>query len=151
KNGVSTEVVYYLTFTEASLQRFQDLLDVTFDPAKKMTRNAGLVALLARQNRARESVTELLRQNFRLLTRKMVERSGETGEHYIARNPGEYGAMLKSAAGGGMIMAVTSWLKTILLTWSLPGLLQGIAASLNYSIGFVAIQLTGSTLATKQP
>ena len=29
--------------------------------------------------------------------------------------------------------------------------MQGIAASLNYSFGFVAIQLTGSTLATKQP
>jgi site-specific recombinase len=151
KNGVSTEVVYHLTFTEASLQRFQDLVDVTFDPAKKMARNAEFVALLARQNRARESVMELLRQNFRLLTRKMVERSGETGEHYIARNTGEYGAMLKSAAGGGVIMVFTSWLKTILLTWSLPGLMKGIAASVNYSVGFVAIQLTGSTLATKQP
>jgi site-specific recombinase len=29
--------------------------------------------------------------------------------------------------------------------------MQGIAASLNYSFGFVAIQLSGSTLATKQP
>jgi site-specific recombinase len=48
-------------------------------------------------------------------------------------------------------MAVTSWLKTIVLAWSLPDLMQGIAASLNYSLGFVAIQLTGSTLATKQP
>jgi site-specific recombinase len=48
-------------------------------------------------------------------------------------------------------MAVTSWFKTIILGWSLHGLLQGMAASLNYSAGFVAIQLTGSTLATKQP
>ena len=59
--------------------------------------------------------------------------------------------MLKSAAGGGAIMAVTAWLKTVLLAWGLPGLMQGIAASLNYSLGFVAIQLTGSALATKQP
>jgi site-specific recombinase len=50
-----------------------------------MRRIAGFVALLARQNRARESVVDLLRQNWRLLTRKMVERSGETGGHYIAR------------------------------------------------------------------
>jgi site-specific recombinase len=86
-----------------------------------------------------------------LLTRKIVERSGETGEHYIARNRQEYWIMLKSAAGGGAIMAVTAWLKTIVLALSNPGLLQGIGASLNYSAGFVAIQLTGSTLATKQP
>jgi site-specific recombinase len=151
RSGVSTEVVYHLAFIEASLQRFQELLELTFDPAPQLKRNAGFVALLARQNRAQESVIDLLRQNWRLLTRKIVERSGETGEHYIARSRPEYGLMLKSAAGGGAIMAVTAWLKTILLAWSLPGLMQGIAASLNYSLGFVAIQLTGSTLATKQP
>ncbi len=111
----------------------------------------GGIAGSAAEVRARESVIDLLRQNWRLLTRKIVERSGETGEHYIARTRHEYGAMLKSAAGGGAIMAVTAWLKTILLAWSLPALMQGIAASLNYSLGFVAIQLTGSTLATKQP
>jgi site-specific recombinase len=150
-SGVSTEVVYHLAFIEASLQRFEDLLDFAFDPVSQMKRSAEFVALLARQNRARESVMDLLRQNFRLLTRKMVERSGETGEHYIARTRQEYGAMLKSAAGGGIIMAVTAWLKTIVLACGLPGLMEGIAASLNYSAGFVAIQLTGSTLATKQP
>ncbi len=151
KCGVSTEVVYHLAFIAAALERFQDLLELVFDPAVQPRRSAGFVALLARQNRARESVVDLLRQNCRLLTRKMVERSGETGEHYIARSPQEYGAMLKSAAGGGAIMAVTAWFKTILLAWGLPGLMQGIAASLNYSLGFVAIQLTGSALATKQP
>ncbi len=151
KSGVSTELVYHLAFIDASLQRFQELLELLFDPTAQLTRHAAFVALLARQNKARESVTDLLRQNFRLLTRKMVERSGETGEHYIARTRQEYGAMLKSAAGGGAIMAVTAWLKTILLAWSLPALIQGIAASLNYSLGFVTIQLTGSTLATKQP
>jgi site-specific recombinase len=151
KRGVSTEVVYHLAFMDASLQRFEVLLQLAFDPARQPGRSAAFVALLARQNRAQESVIDLLRQNWRLLTRKIVERSGETGEHYIARSPQEYGVMLKSAAGGGAIMAVTAWLKTILLAWSLSDLLQGLAASLNYSLGFVAIQLTGSTLATKQP
>jgi len=151
KSGVSTEVVYHLAFIEASLQRFQELLELAFDPAPQLRRSAGFVALLVRQTRAQDSVVDLLRQNWRLLTRKIVERSGETGEHYIARSRREYGLMLKSAAGGGAIMAVTAWLKTILLAWGLPGLMQGIAASLNYSLGFVAIQLTGSALATKQP
>jgi site-specific recombinase len=149
--GVSTEVVYHLAFLDASLQRFQELLALAFDSTNRLKRSAEFVALLARQNRERESVIDLLRQNWRLLTRKIVERSGETGEHYIARTRQEYRAMLQSAAGGGAIMVITAWLKTILLAWSLPALMQGIAASLNYSIGFVAIQLTGSSLATKQP
>ncbi len=151
KSGVSTEIVYHLAFIEASLERFRALLELAFDPAAKLKRRAAFVALLAQQNRARESVIKLLRQNWRLLTRKMVERSGQTGEHYIARTRLEYSAMLQSAAGGGAIMAVTAWVKTIILGWGLPDLMQGIAASLNYSAGFVAIQLTGSTLATKQP
>jgi site-specific recombinase len=151
KTGVSTETVYHLAFLEAALERFQELLSLAVDSADRLRRSAGFVALLARQSRARESVIDLLRQNWRLLTRKMVEHNGETGEHYIARSRTEYAAMLKSAAGGGVIMAVTSWLKTILLAWSLSPLMLGIVASLNYSLGFVAIQLTGSTLATKQP
>ena len=110
-----------------------------------------LVATLVRENRAQESLVDLMKQNFRLLTRKIVERSAETGEHYIARTPKEYVEMLRRAGGGGVIMAFTTWFKNTILSWHLAGLLQGLAASVNYAAGFVAIQLTGSTLATKQP
>lgn len=149
--GVSTDVVYQLAFLEASLGRFEVLLELRFNGAQAPTRISSFIALLVRQNRARESVRELLRQNFHLLTRKILERNAETGEHYIARTPREYGDMLQRAAGGGFIMAFTTWFKLIILGWHLPGLLQGLAASLNYGSGFVAIQLTGATLATKQP
>jgi site-specific recombinase len=149
--GVSTEVVYQLAFIEASLRRFEALLELAFNPNRKMTDVSALVATLVRENRARESVVNLIKQNFALLTRKIVERSAETGRHYFARTPGEYAEMLRRAGGGGVIMAFTTWFKTIILNWHLAELMQGLAASLNYSLGFVAIQLTGSTLATKQP
>ncbi len=149
--GVSTEVVYQLAFIEASLGRFESLLELEYSPNRKLTDVAAFVALLVRENRARESLRDLFRQNFRLLTRKMVEHTAETGEHYIARTPKEYREMLVRAAGGGVIMAFTTWFKMILLAWRLPGLWEGLAASANYATGFVAIQLTRSTLATKQP
>lgn len=151
KQGVSTDVVYQLAFIEASLGRFEVLLELNFNGAQTLTRIGSFVAMLVRQNRARESVRELLRQNFHLLMRKILERNAETGEHYIARTPKEYLAMIRSAAGGGAIMAFTTWLKLIILGWRLPGLLQGFSASINYATGFVAIQLSGATLATKQP
>ncbi len=151
KRGVSTDVVYQLAFIEAALDRFAVLLELNFDSGLPLSHIGGFVARLVRENRARESVLVLLQQNFRLLTRKIVERNGETGEHYIARTPGEYGGMLRSAAGGGAIMAFTTWFKVMILGWQLPGLMEGFAASFNYASGFVAIQLTGSTLATKQP
>jgi len=149
--GVSTDVVYQLAFLEAALDRFAVLLELNFNRELPLTRVGAFVARLVRENRARESVAELLRQNFQLLTRKIVERNAETGEHYIARTVREYCEMLRSAAGGGVIMAFTTWFKFIILGWHLPGLLQGCAASFNYAAGFVTIQLTGSTLATKQP
>lgn len=150
-HGVSTEVVYQLAFVEASLQRFEALLDLTFNPDRPWTRVAGFVALLVRENQARRSVRDLLRRNFQLLTRKLVERSAETGEHYIARTAPEYREMLRNAAGGGAITGLTIWFKTIIFGWHLAGLLQGLAASLNYAVSFVGIQLCGFALATKQP
>ena len=143
KLGVSTDVVYQLAFIEASLARFEVLLELNFNDPQPLTRIASFVARLIRENRARESIRELLRQNFHLLTRKILERNGETGEHYIARSPKEYREMIRSAAGGGVIMAFTTWFKLIILGWRLPGLMEGFAASFNYATGFVAIQLTG--------
>ncbi len=151
KRGVSTDVVYQLAFIEAALGRFAVLLELNFNGEQSLTRIGSFVAMLVRQNRARESIRELLRQNFHLLTRKILERNAETGEHYIARSPKEYLGMVRSAAGGGAIMAFTTWFKLIILAWRLPGLLQGLSASINYATGFVAIQLSGATLATKQP
>jgi site-specific recombinase len=151
KRGVSTDVVYQLAFLEAALDRLGELLELNFNAELPLSHFGGFVARLVRENRARESVTALLRQNFQLLTRKIVERNAETGEHYIARTPGEYGKMLQSAAGGGVIMAFTTWFKLTILGWHLPELQQGLAASLNYAAGFVGIQLSGATLATKQP
>jgi len=107
---------------------FQELLELTFDPVR-IAAHRGVCGAAGATEPGAESVTDLLRQNWRLLTRKMVERSGETGEHYIARSRQEYGVMLKRAAGGGAIMAVTAWLKTIILSWNFAELMQGIAAS----------------------
>ena len=149
--GVSTEVVYQLAFIDAILRRFETLLELVFSPGRKMADAGALVAMLVRENRARESIADLMKQNFRLMTRKIVERSAETGEHYIARTKRDYVEMLRRAGGGGVIMAFTTWFKVNILGWHLAFLQEGLVASLNYAAGFVSIQLTGSTLATKQP
>jgi site-specific recombinase len=151
ENGVSTDVVYQLAYIEAALKRLEALLELAFKPDLSLTRVGAFVAMLVRENQARESVRDLLRQNFRLLTRKIVERNAKTGEHYIARTANEYWQMVRQAAGGGALMSVTTWFKTMILTLHFAALWEGVAASINYALGFVAIQLCGFTLATKQP
>jgi site-specific recombinase len=149
--GVNTDVVYQVTFIEASVARLELLVELAFNPELPPSRYSGVLAQLVEEHQARKSVADLLRKNFRLLARKMVERTAETGEHYFSRTRDEYRQMVWRAAGGGAIMAFTTWFKSIILGWQLAGLLEGIGASLNYSVGFVAIQFTGCTLATKQP
>lgn len=151
ENGVSTDVVYQLAYIEAALKRLEALLELAFKPDLSLTRVGAFVAMLVRENQARESVRDLLRQNFRLLTRKIVERNAKTGEHYIARTAREYWQMVRQAAGGGALMSVTTWFKTLILTLHFAAFWEGVAASINYAVGFVAIQLCGFTLATKQP
>jgi site-specific recombinase len=93
----------------------------------------------------------LFQQNTRLISQKIVERSAETGEHYITRSRAEYKEMFKKALGGGAITALTVLIKVMTAIPRLPEFLQGFIFSLNYSVSFVAIQLCGFTLATKQP
>jgi site-specific recombinase len=151
ENGVSTEVVYQLAYIEAALKRLEALLELAFKPDLSLARVGVFVAMLVRENQARLSVRDLMRQNFRLLTRKIVERNAKTGEHYIARTAQEYWAMVRKAGGGGVLLSTTTWFKPLILSLHLAALWEGVAASLNYIVGFVAIQLCGFTLATKQP
>jgi site-specific recombinase len=96
-------------------------------------------------------VSALIRQNFALLSQKIVERSAELGEHYIARDRAEYGHMLRSAAGGGALTGITTTIKFGITGLHLPGFFEGLFASLNYGVSFIGIQLLGFSLATKQP
>jgi site-specific recombinase len=81
----------------------------------------------------------------------VAERSAETGEHYITRNATEYRHMLASAAGGGVVLAFTTWAKFGILALGLPAFWAGLGYGLNYALSFVIIMLLHWTVATKQP
>jgi site-specific recombinase len=57
------------------------------------------------------SLSALLRENAGLLARKIVERAGKTGEHYIANTRNEYWGMWKAALGGGLLTVATAAIK----------------------------------------
>lgn len=149
--GVNTEIVHQLMFLEASLQRFEDCLSLAFEPNQDLRRWQTLFAQLIRDRQNAHSIRGLLRTRFSLLARRVVERNGHTGEHYIAHTRAESWDLFKRAAGGGVVMSWTSAIKTFLFSFHFPPLLEGMLASLNYSVSFVGLQLAGFTLATKQP
>lgn len=151
KTGVSMALVYDLARVHAQLRRLELLLEAWAAPDRNALRILTLVADLVRQNHERKSVVALCRQNLHLLTRRIVERNAETGEHYVARNRREYFGMLWSAAGGGALTGFTTVCKLLLTKLALAEFFKGALAGLNYAGSFVLIQIFGFTLATKQP
>ena len=151
KTGVSTALVYDIERLRAQVQRLELLLEVWSTPAMEAQRMLAILTDLVRQNHARRSVRELCRHNLHLLTRRIVERNAETGEHYVARNGREYLAMLRSAAGGGVILGGTTFVKLLLAKLVLAEFFQGAFFGLNYAVSFVLVQLLGFSVATKQP
>jgi site-specific recombinase len=151
--GVSVDVVYRIEVANRNLDRLADLLAVVDarDPDERSRAAAALVARLVGAHAREGSFRDLLRTNVRLLARKIIERAGETGEHYITATRREWWKMIASAGGGGVLTAGTTALKYLIVGGHFPLFVEGFFASTNYALSFVLMQLLGFTLATKQP
>jgi site-specific recombinase len=134
----------------ARMDRIESLLAclVSEQPQRELLR---LVAGLARVVHERRSLRTLFARHYSLLARKVAERSAETGEHYITRSRAEYGDMLRSAAGGGAVLAGTTFLKFGIGLLGFTAFWGGFWAGVNYALCFVLIHLLHWTVATKQP
>ncbi|UXR63297.1 site-specific recombinase [Bdellovibrio bacteriovorus] len=149
--GVSVDLVFQMARLRTYLQRVDSLLEILLNErldAKKVT---SFLSKLVEENQDLRSISSLMSQNISLLARKVVERAAETGEHYITRTKDEYRRMLQAAGGGGAITALTVYVKIGILALGLSGFMEGMLASINYALSFVAIHLAGFTLGTKQP
>jgi site-specific recombinase len=154
RRGVSIDLVYAIDAIEKLLQRAEALVEAVRPPASEKGKLRASHALLSELVRARLSDTSfvaLVRDNGRLLARKIVERAGRTGEHYIASTPREHLAMWGSALVGGIVTTATAALKIVIAGARLPLFVEGVFASTNYALSFVLIQVAHGTLATKQP
>ncbi len=150
ENGVSVEVVFQVERMKAWLGRI-DLLLTAWADTRATRRFTHLTAELVSASQHRRSVRYLIGATFADLARKVVERSAESGEHYITRDSKEYGAMVKAAAGGGLFTAATVYIKFFITGAHLGRVAEGFFASLNYAASFLAIHFAHFTLATKQP
>ncbi|NMK49003.1 site-specific recombinase [Achromobacter sp. Bel] len=150
KNGVSVEVVFQIERMKLRLARIELLLSVWVDPTQRH-KYVHLTAELIRSTQARSSIRHLAASSFAQLARRVMERTAETGEHYIARDTVEYLTMLKASLGGGFVMVFTVYLKFFIVSLHLDKFIEGLLASLNYAGGFLVIHFAHFTLATKQP
>jgi site-specific recombinase len=151
--GVSTHVVYGLEVIERCLARMSAMVDVMAAAPSgprpdELRRVLVPFATSVHQDR---SVRHLVGWNTHLLQRRIVERSGRTGEHYMTATRAEYRHMWLAAAGGGLLTVGTAAIKTALSAWHASDFAHGVMYGLNYAISFLLLQRFGLVLATKQP
>ena len=151
ENGVSVGLVYKIELARQQLARIGNLVELAVGERVAVGEMARFVAALIRDMHAQRSVRALFRSNLDLLTRKIAERTGKTGEHYITRDRVEYAEMLRSSGRGGALTGLTVFGKFVLVGHGLAPFVEGVVASLNYALSFCAIQFVHGTLATKQP
>jgi site-specific recombinase len=151
--GVSVQIVFDLEIVERALTRMALMADVVeaapgVDTSLAIQRLLLRLATLAQQDR---SIRHLVRWNLHLLDRKIVERSGETGEHYVARDRKEYRHIWAAAAGGGALTVLTAAVKMAVHGLHLAPFPESFLYGLNYALSFLLLQAFGLILATKQP
>ncbi|MDD2545051.1 MAG: site-specific recombinase [Burkholderiaceae bacterium] len=149
-NGISVGLVFRLRQLRERTLRVRALLDCLLSPQPAVMA-AQLLSQLVRVGQERRSLRALFASNSSLLAAKVAERSAETGEHYITRTVDEYRSMVKKAAGGGAVMALTTLAKFALYAVALSAFWGGFWAGVNYAVSFVLVQLLHFTVATKQP
>ncbi len=148
--GISVDIVYELDQMRGRTARIEQLLDCVLAP-EPLADWQRLMAELLQALADTTGLRALLRGQYSLLARQVAERSAESGSHYITRSRGEYRDMLRRAAGGGVVIAGTTFVKFAIGMLGLTAFWTGFWAGTNYALSFVVVMLLHWTVATKQP
>jgi len=151
--GVSTNLVFDLGTIERAISRMENIVQVLY-VAEAHESIAAVKHLLDDVMNARRqdmSVRALFRENSALIARKIVERTGKAGQHYIANSRSEYRGIWWASLGGGLLTVLTAVVKLRISEVQPPPFVEGIATGTNYALSFILLQYFHLALATKQP
>jgi site-specific recombinase len=151
-SGTSIHQTYILLILSNKLGRVELITDILDGNSKFNSDNfISFFKMLVRNENTKNSIREFLSQSLGYVAYQIAEHKGSKGSHYITSTKKEYRKMMWSAMKGGGITAFIAIFKNLLTAVELPIFWHGFAYSMNYSIGFLLIDATGATLATKQP
>ena len=157
RDGTSLSLALLLERMRQHTDRALGLLDVLSAlAARHRVADIGgpLVVLLKRlvvDECRKNDLRHFFGRSVELLTRRVTENAGRAGEHYITESRSEYFAMFRSAALGGVVIALMALNKLFIGQAHWPPLTEALAVCLNYGLGFAFIHVIHATVATKQP
>ena len=156
QGGASFHLTFRLRRLRQHLDRAQALAGIAAALAERQQaalteQAAALTVQLAVAECRRNSLRRFWHENLELVALRVTENAGRAGEHYITEDRREYLSLLRSAVGGGFVIAFMAANKILLGKLGLAPLTEVLAFSLNYAIGFVLIHILHFSVATKQP
>lgn len=107
--------------------------------------------IVVRNQNNKNSITHFYSQSISLLAYQIAEHKGRKGNNYIAFARNAYRKLFVKSLQGGFVVSFMSMVKCLIIQYTAKPILQGVLYSFNYGLGFMMIDQTGSTLATKQP
>ena len=150
--GTSLAQTYIITRLQQQIDRLFIILDVLDgDNSFNTQRFVDYFKMVVHNENKKNSIREFLSENTGYLAYQIAEHGGRTGEKFITTTRKEFFQMFRSAMGGGFIISFIGIIKNLLGKVPMAPFWHGFLNSTNYSLGFILIQDTGSTLATKQP
>jgi site-specific recombinase len=150
--GTSLAQTFIITRLQQQVDRLFIILDVLdTDNSFNTQRFVNYFKTVVHNENRKNSIMEFFSENTGYLAYQIAEHGGRTGEKFISTTRKEFYQMFKSAVGGGIIISFIGIIKNLLAKVAMAPFWHGFLYSVNYSLGFILIQDTGSTLATKQP
>ena len=155
--GTSLRLNFMLVRLTQHLDRLDTLIQLISaryhdQPGEALMRSwAALVRSAICGEISRSSIRRHFSDLFGLLALRVTKNASRTGEHYITTDARGYFGMWGSAMGAGIIVGFMALIKILAAKLHLPPLIEGLAFSLNYALGFVLVHMLHFTIATKQP
>jgi site-specific recombinase len=150
--GTSLAQTFILVRLEEQIERMLIIIDaLETDKLFNTDRFIDYFITVIKNENKKNSVREFLSDNLGLLAYQIAEHKGKKGEKYISSSKKDFRLLFRSAMGGGLIVSFVAIIKNLLSIIHLPIFWQGFAYGANYATGFVLMDATGTTLATKQP
>ncbi len=151
--GSSVKVAHLLERLSQTLDRITLLLNIqnSQDHSLRQRLTINLLNSMTMAAVEQHSTGLLWKRSVKMLAKSISENTSGHGEHYITHNRSEYWGMLRSAAGGGVLIALMALNKMHIghLDWG--PFMTAFLGGLNYGLGFMLIHMLHFTVATKQP
>ncbi len=151
--GISINLAYLMLRLEQHVKRLKTIFQlIQLSDVNEFNKELfSFTSELVNAQSKKYSVKKHLNDNLSLIAYKITEHTSLKGGHYRTVDRKEYFAMLKSAMGGGLIVALLVMLKVFAHHLQMAPFGEAFAYSMIYATGFITIHLLHFTLATKQP